>query len=344
MSLTQWWRNWSKARREARQRRNALADGVELIVDLVDPRLRGLTNYRSRLVPALETAVRSVDTLIDTLPAPIPLSREVWTTTRPLRAYFTNPGTMQDLFDTNPEVRDFLTSSAALGATEVFAALSMRIDRATRFGSAAVGDQILADQKQSTIGFSDYVIGVLARDEATFRDALRHRVLEEVAARTMQKILGMRTQRDALSEQKDTLKWKLKIYEMRKAGIGTLLHDDAVYDRHIAKLREELGSVSTGLQDLLARAGDLEDFLDITVQAFESVDDTIKLTPTQICISDMNVETSRERSGDELTIYEFRIGKRRPRAVQLISFSPTYPSVDTDRALRRAARALGIHD
>lgn len=343
MKLTQWWRSWSQSRREAREKQAALANGVELIVDLVDPRLRGLTNYRSRLVPALKTAVQAVDVLIDALPAPMALSREAWTTDRQLRAYFTSPNSMQDFFDTNPEVRDFLTSSAALGATEVYAALSMRIDRSTRFGTEAVGEQILADQKQKTIGFSDYVVGVLAQDETAFRNALRRRVLEEVAARTMQQILGMRTQRDALSEREDTLKWKLKIYEMRKAGIGTLLHDDDVYDRHITKLQEELGSVSTGLQDLLQRAGDLEDFLDITVQAFATVDQTIKLSPTQICINDMNVETTPERGGDEMTIYEFRIGKRRPRAVQLIRFSPLYPSVDTDRALRRAARALGIH-
>lgn len=341
--IMSWFRNWRLSRRTIRQRHQALLDGVEVIVDRVDPRLRALTNYRSRLVPALESAVQQVDALIDSLPAPVPISRDAWSTSPHLRAYFTNSAQMQEVFDTDTNVRDFLTSAEARGATEVFAAMSMRESRSSRFGSEMVGDQILADQQQNTISFSDYRIGVLATDEPSFKSALRRRVLEEVAARAMQQIVGMRTRRDSLSEQKDVLKWKLKIFEMRKAGIGSLLHDPAIYDRHIEALQSKLGSVSITLQDLLERAGTLDHFLDITVEAFETVGETIKIDSVEICINDQNVETSIEKGGHLLTLCELRFGKRRPQIVSFIRFSPSFPSVDIDKALRRAARALGVH-
>jgi hypothetical protein len=343
MILTRWFQDWRQARQAERRRRIALLDGVEVIVDRVDPRLRALTNYRSRLLPALEEAVQAVDTLIETLPPPVPISREAWADLPELRAFFTNPAALQETFDSDTNVRDFLTSAEAHGATEVFAALSMRLDRATRFGSEMVGEQILADQQQEAISFSDYRIGVLAADEPRFRRALRRRVLEEVAARAMQKILGLRSRRDMLSEEKDVLKWKLKIFEMRKAGIGTLMHDQATYDRHIASLRSEIGSVSTTLDDLLQRAGTLEDFLDIAVDSFETVGATITINPVDIYVNAMNVETSPERGGQLLKLWELRFGRRRPRIVLLVRFSPNFPSVDTEKALRRAARALGVH-
>lgn len=343
MKVTRRFRDWRLARQAARQRRQDLLEGVELIVDRVDPRLRALTNYRSRLVPALETAVQAVDTLLDTLPPPVLVNRDTWQSSSHLRAYFTNPKEMQEVFDTNTNVRDFLTSAEAKNANEVFAAMSMRIDRGTGFGSAMMGDQIFADQQQTAVSFSDHRIGVLTANESDFRHALQRRVLEEVAARAMQRVLGMRNRRDALSEEKDILKWKLKIYEMRKAGIGTLLHDHATYDRHIETLQAELGSVSTTLEGLLERAGTLENFLDITVNAFETVGETIKIDFAEICLNDMNVETSNEKGGRPLTLCELHVGKRRPRIVMLVRFSPNFPSVDTDRALRRAARELGVH-
>lgn len=343
MNVAGWFREWRQARKVARERHRALLDGVEAIVDRVDPRLRALASYRSQLVPALETAVQAVDGLIDALPPPVLVGRDAWTSTPHLRAYFTNPEKMQETFDTDSNVRDFLTSAEARGATEIFAAMSMRLDRSTRFGSEMVGDQVLADQRQSAISFSDYRIGVLATDENDFRRGLRRRVLEEVAARAMQQILGMRSRRDSLSEEKDVLKWKLKIFEMRRAGIGSLLHDHTTYDRHVEALQSKLGSVSTTLDDLLDRAGTLDDFLDITVEAFETAGDTLKIDPLKICVNNMNIETSVERGGQELLLREFRFGKRRPRIVTLIRFSPSFPSVDTDRALRRAARALGVH-
>lgn len=342
MKVTSWFRNWRLARQAARQRHRALLDGVELIVDRVDPRLRALTNYRSKLVPALETAVQAVDALIDALPSPMLISRDAWSTTPILRAYFTNPRVMNEVFDTDTNVRDFLTSAEARGANEIFAAMSMRMDRSTRFGSEMVGEQVFADQQQNTVSFSDYRIGVLATDDSSFRRALRRRVLEEVAARAMQQILGMRSQRDALAEERDVLKWKLKIFEMRKAGIGSLLHDHATYDRHIEALQSKLGTVSTTLQDLLERAGTLDHFLDIAAEAFETVGETINIDSIDICVNDMNVETALERGGHLLTLCQLRFGKRRPRIVMLIRFSPSFPSVDTDRALRRAARELGV--
>jgi hypothetical protein len=343
VAVVDWWRKQIARYRDNRQKRRDYALGVEAVVDRVDPRLRGLAGYRTRLTPALEKGVASADALVASLPAPLLVSRDGWAANRRLRAYFANPGQMQEVLGGNRMLRDFLTGAAAANVTEVYAAMSMRMDRRTRFGSELDGDRLLSDQRQETISFSDFRIGAVAGDEAAFRKALRRRVLEEVAARAMQRIMGMRTRRDMMSEEKTRLQWKLKMYEMREAGVGTLWHDSAAYRRHMEGLRSELGTVSTGLDDLVAQAGDLADFLEIVALEFEQIDQAVRLESTTLCLTDMNVESSPERGGKVLELTALRVGKRRPRIVELIRFPPHEISVDPDRALRRAARALGVH-
>ena len=56
MNIGEWWRA-RKARRDAqRERKVRLRRGVDEVVDIVDPRLRGMPGYRARLAPALERA------------------------------------------------------------------------------------------------------------------------------------------------------------------------------------------------------------------------------------------------------------------------------------------------
>jgi hypothetical protein len=334
--------SWASQLRTQQARRRKIQQGVEAIVDRVDPRLRGLSGYRARLMPALETAVVAVDSLIASLPRPLEVTREGWAADPLLHAYFTSVRHMQEAFDSSPALRDFLTSAAATGGTEIYAMLSMRMERRTRFGMEMHGESLLADQQQVAVGFDDYRIGAVATDEAGFRQALRRRVLEEVATRAMQRIMGMRTRREAMTEEKARLQWKLKIHEMRKTGIGGLWHDEAGYERHIAALREQIGDAQIGLDELVAHAGNIEHFLEMTAEEFEKAGETMRIDSVALHLDEMNVERSAQRGGRELLLNQFHVGRRRPRVVQAIRFSPSFVSIDTGRALRRAARALGV--
>ena len=98
-----------------------------------------------------------------------------------------------------------------------------------------------------------------------------------------------------------------------------------------------------GLQDLLTRAGDIGDFLDATVEAFQNIDQTVSMDWHTLYLDAMNLEAGPEAGRSGLSLCAIRIGRRQPRIVQLIKFSPDFVSVDTGKALRRAARALGVH-
>jgi DNA repair exonuclease SbcCD ATPase subunit len=155
--------------------------------------------------------------------------------------------------------------------------------------------------------------------------------------------MGLRTQREALEEEKTRLQWKLKMYQKQTDGIGGLWHDQSRLERHIQALEEQLGETREDLQDLLTRAGDIEDFLDATVEALRDIEQTVSIDWHTLHLDAMNVEVNAEAGTPALSLCAIRIGRRQPRIVQLIKFSPDFVSVDTGKALRRAARALGVH-
>ena len=343
MALLDLWRNWRARRRQLAAERLALHRGIEELVDLVDPRLRGMPGYRSRLAPALRHAVGVADRLVSGLSDPLWVDRRSWSQQPLLRAYFTSADVMREIFDNSNELRDFLTSAAALGADEVYAAMGMRMTRSTRLQTELQGDVLLRDQQRTVVSFSDHRLGAFATDQESFKRSLRRRLLEEIAMRAMQRIMGLRTQREALEEEKTRLQWKLKMYQKQTDGIGGLWHDQSRLGRHIQALEEQLGETREELQDLLTRAGDIEDFLDATVEALRDIEQTVSIDWHTLHLDAMNVEVNAEAGTPALSLCAIRIGRRQPRIVQLIKFSPDFVSVDTGKALRRAARALGVH-
>ena len=345
MALRDWWRTRQTQRQRQRERAQAFDLGVEAVVDRVDPRLRGLSDYHSRLLPALQQAVSACDRLIDSLPAPVEVAPARWSADAHLRAFFASPERLRETFEQSYDLRDFLASSQAQGANGIYGSLSRRMDRRTTLQPVLNGD-IQREEEIVTVGFSEHRLGAFAVDPAGFQRALRRRMLEEIALRAAQRIVGLTGRRDALAEQQARLQWKRKMYQMRRDGIGGLRSGSAPCDRHIAELDRQIDDNASDLDQLLARAGSIDDFLDITVDAFARTGETIRLAVQPLCLDHLNREAVAENRAtarsSTMQLAELRIGRRRPGIVQPVRFSSSEFSVDVGRALRRAARALGV--
>ena len=343
MGLVRWWRSRIRLGRLQRARDARVDKAVQAVVDAVDPRMRGLSGYRRKLAPAIEKAARYAGELADALPPPVEVARERWAGDPVLRACFASVDVMQEFFDNDRRLRKFLAGADARGADRVFATLGMRVQRSTRHGYSLQGETVQRGVEQVGVGFVDLRIGEITTDEAALRDGLQRRILGELATRALQRIMGMQTRKAALSEEQAVLRWKLKVYEMREQGVDTLWRDKSVYQRHARDLRERLDVTHANLDDLLHRAGNIEHFLDTTVEEFEKAPDMISLEPTSLWLNNMNIEVDASAPrAREVSLMQVRIGKRRPRVVLPVAFDPAFPQVDTGAALRKAARALGV--
>lgn len=341
--MFKWLRDYLDNSRAQREREARLDKVVQAVVDKVDPRMRGLSGYQRKLAPAIEEAARYAGELADDLPEPLEVARNRWAQEPCLRACFASVDSMQELFDNDRGLRKFLSSGEALGASEVFTTIGMRIDRKTQHGYALRGEVVQRGVQQTAVSFADHRIGVAATNLETLRVGIQRRVLEELATRAMQRIMGMETRKESLSEQQATLRWKLKIYEMREDSLETIWRDKEVYERHAKDLRERLHVTETNLDDLMARAGNIEHFLEATVEEFSKARELISCEPLTLWLNNMNIEVEPNApDAKEVRLVQVRVGRRRPRALQLVRFSPDFPRLDTGAALRKAARALGV--
>ena len=343
MAMIKWIKKRLIHRRVELKRQKRLSAAVEEVVDAVDPRMRSIPGHRRQLAHALQDAARFARRCVDTLPEPIIVARDRWGRDPQLRAYFASVDTMQEVFDTSPVVRQFLASAESSGAEEIYAAVGMRMDERTQLGYALQGDAVQRDVAQVAVSFGGYQIGVVAANRQDFYTQLQRRVLEELASRVMQQVLGKRTRKHALSEEQSVLRWKLKVHERRAAGLGTLSHRQASYDRLIRNVRQRLAATETDLDDLHAGTGTLEDLLRLTIDVLTHAERHIRIEPTVIYLDAMNIKHQKPAMGaSTITLTQVYLGERLlPRIVQLVRFAPGFPKPDTGFMPRRAARALG---
>jgi len=141
MALGDWFRKWREQRLYERQAQARLGQQIDTVIDAVDPRLRMLIGYRQRLDPALRHALQVADTLYAALPPPLEVAHTRWSQEPLLRASFTTPEAIQELFDNHRVLRRFLSSAKARGATTIYAGLGMSLQLSKRFGhmSATIG-------------------------------------------------------------------------------------------------------------------------------------------------------------------------------------------------------------
>lgn len=343
MAISGWFKKKLAQMQEESLWRAKVDRGLDEIIDTVDPRLRGLSGYKRKLEPAALRAYEYAQKCVQDISAPIEVTRDRWGVDPHLRAYFASVDAMQEVFDGSQVLRRFLSGAGAANAEHVFVGLGMRLDERKRLGHALHGDMVQRDVEQTTASFGDYNVALVATSEEELRQQAVRRILEELATHAMQRIMGNRLRKDSLNEESAVLRWKLKIYERGSHGLGTLSHDQEVYERHADELRHRLDETQTNLENVLQTAGNIEDFMRLTIDVFDTASDYITIEPFSLLVDDMNVkQDTAHKHAKELALTRVCIGRRRPRVAQLLCFSPDFVQVDTRAAIRKAARALGV--
>lgn len=344
MALMDRFRYWRDRRRSAREMRAAFDRRIDAIVEAVDPRLRMVAGYRATLAPALRTASRAIDALVATLPPPLEVSRDAWSRTPLLRAAFTGPDAMQQLFDGHRALRRFLASAAARDATAIYAGLGMSLEITQRFGHALHGDVVQRDVAQQALTLGDHRLSAFAGDAAGLADALRERVVQELVLTSTRTVFAARQRREELTEERIKLQMRLRMYEQEARGMAPFWQDVEVLTRHADDLRAQLAATDGALEELRANAADIGDYLDMTAAVFAGVGDKLTLEPRALYVDAMNLVHDGPGEGiSALPLTVVHAEGRAPRAFTLVRFDPDFVRVDAGDGLRQAARALGVH-
>jgi hypothetical protein len=136
--------------------RSEIAEAVETVVDIVDPRIRVLSRYNKRLRNAVDTAWQYLDNLMENIPCDLHLSKNNFAIDPRVRVLFENLDAMLQLFAQSQNLKDFVSAHPQADIAHLF--LSMNMKEKTKFGVELDGELLKREVMQTAVAFTDHTI------------------------------------------------------------------------------------------------------------------------------------------------------------------------------------------
>lgn len=151
----------------------ALREAIERAVDAVDPRLKVVSDYESRLGPAVAHALRHCAAVAASIPGPVEVGARAFAADPMVHALFATPGDISDMLGKSREVREFFADPVNAGRDEFFGLLGMRQRYKAVAGVALNGDVVQHGVPQRLLYFADHTLGELGSGHEVTRRRLQ---------------------------------------------------------------------------------------------------------------------------------------------------------------------------
>lgn len=307
---TRWWARLFGARDPGS---SDLGGAVAKLIDGIDPRLRLVRGCTRRLTPVLEGVLGYFQELTARIPPAVEFSERRWAEDPLLRFLFADIGQLKHVFSASGELRGFFRAHP--GAAEAFVGMGLTRHENRAPGMALAGETVRRDVMQTSIGFTERLVVGASGDEAELRAKLKARCLDFLIA----EVLGqLARQFPAEAETEDGLKLWLRAREHERCAVEGLFCSTDGLDREIAVLRDRLAQ--RGRFALVPRSSvvTLEERLERTCAALESVPRTITLDIVRVRVDHSNVVLPADAAeGMEVAFAEAAIGSLPPRTIVL---------------------------
>jgi hypothetical protein len=159
----------------------ALREAIERAVDAVDPRLKVVSDYESRLGPAVAHALRHCAAVAASIPGPVEVGARAFAADPLVHALFATPGDISDMLGKSREVREFFADPVNAGRDEFFGLLGMRQRYKAVAGVALNGDVVQHGVPQRLLYFADHTLGELGSGHEVTRRRLQEAAFDGLA-------------------------------------------------------------------------------------------------------------------------------------------------------------------
>ena len=159
----------------------ALREAIERAVDAVDPRLKVVSDYESRLGPAVAHALRHCAAVAASIPGPVEVGARAFAADPLVHALFATPGDISDMLGKSREVREFFADPVNAGRDEFFGLLGMRQRYKAVAGVALNGDVVQHGVPQRLLYFADHTLGELGSGHEVTRRHLQEAAFDGLA-------------------------------------------------------------------------------------------------------------------------------------------------------------------
>lgn len=284
---------------------------VEEIVEAVDPRLRSVSRYQSKLAPGAERTIAHLRAFAGELPAPIELSRAAWSSDPLLNALFGAAADVPVLFGRSKELRAFFDAPANAGAAEAHALLGALKTERSVFAPAIVGGTVQQDVAQTTVSFAQHRLFAPAADLLGCRRQVGMLILRRLAALALERITAVGERAVEMEQRKAMLGSRLRMLSLRRSGFEEIAGAAGDASAEIAKIEAELKATVDDYREAKASLATLESRIEHINAIFGAPAQNVSLARTGLRVNRMGYKVAGE-SGEpvsQLTLSELSIGK-----------------------------------
>jgi hypothetical protein len=264
-------------------------EGMERVIDGIDPRLRLLSGYRKRLREPVMTAIDQVIRIVEALPSPVSAATADFSEDALLSACFVSADSMRETLGNDPQLDAYRSS---LIDTDVSPCLLLLVERCEKntLGVELCGEMLRNDVVQISVSFRTPRVVEVAADETELRRQLKRRAFDYLIQLALQRIGEVKEEKDSLGKQRGLLQAKHSL--LRRSGMG--FEQTA---GELAKVEAELVEIDAQLQGLNPEGNALESQLAIAAEVLGDAAQQLRGEHLEIHLDRMNIRRNPDDEG-----------------------------------------------
>jgi len=267
-----------------------LGKALDRTVEVVEPKLAVVRDWRSRLTPGVAAAIEVARAGAQCLQQVHDLSAANWATDPLLRAAFATAGSVNEVLARMRELQRFFRAPGAGG--EAFAVLGMAFATRKVLGAALVGDQVRHEVEHTQANFGDHRIRIVAASADELRQAAGVQIFNELLLAATRELASADERRTDLNVERAMLQARLRMLEQNE---GALLADDSDSRGDIADPLAERAELQRRLDEMNAAMAvygggteGLDRQLEIVRDTLLSARELVRIGPHRLRVDAMN--------------------------------------------------------
>ena len=291
---------WQKYQSQ-RTNEERLRQATEQVVEVADPAIRQARRYRNALRSPVAGAMEYCNTIVESIPGPVELSRRGYHAHPLVKSLFASPDELEEVLRISPET-NALREQGQHG--EVVALLTMTRQERTIFGHQQHGEMIMRDVPQQAVSFTDHRVVSPGTNINWTKDRLAHRGLEVLATVAMERITTRKARKAELQERKVYLKAVLKILGGKSHMLEMFASPDPDKREEYRKAEKKLAEVEQELAEVRDQIGTPEHSLGYLEEIMRRPEDNIAVQNQSLRLNWMGVRVDEmpDVEGDEITV------------------------------------------
>lgn len=290
---------------------------TELIVEIADPSIRRVGNYRRLLRPSVASSIDYCTSLVASIVGPLSLNSGQYHVDPRVRAFFTSPKQVDEVLQLAGRTWDM---NDLQGQDECVALLTMDLDEKTVFSHQRHGKMILGDSARRVVNFSDHHLVLPSPSLENARTLLINRAMEVLATVAMKRISAIRGDLAELRERRERLQAMLRI-------LGGSRHTRDIFSistqeetSKIKKIKKELNQIMESIEIERSKIETPKEVLSLLQEAMESPEQGLVAVNQTLRLDWMNVisENSETSEGDVITYTSLSVPDELQRSAVLV--------------------------